>query len=368
KEPHPVLTFLPAATVARLDLRTLQQRVKLPRLQELVASEFARSDTEGRLRGDKAREAMRSDLRIAAVRVVVSKPEGERDERDLEVLEGHLRKSALFESLKPDLLKEVAAKVRLRHFQTGDVVCREQKRLGGVYLVLRGTASVRAGSYAGQSGSSSNHGEQSVRGPGSLIGQQEVLTHGGVLCPSAWGDCPSLWTALAISPLEVLFLSAEAAAEALGRRALAEKLEAILLFPAARRCSPAELREKSKVARKGDKVPLHALFELMDSPRNHIFYRAGDKLPPDQSMVGLVVEGSVRLKEERGGRETFLEAGATFGEEPLRGQPYEATAQVVSKHASVLLISAADYVAQFLGGRLRPPVQPPAELEEDRSV
>jgi CRP-like cAMP-binding protein len=360
RKPHDKLSFMSSAEVTRLEVQTLQQRVKLPRLREMVCDEFALSqgDTESRLRTDKAREDMRKDLAIAAVRAVVMKPHIDRTEMDKGILLEYLVKTDLFEGVGEELLEELAEELVLQHYNAGETICEERAILTGAHMILRGHVVMRAGASAVMLGKASAFGSSQTRGPGYVLGLPELQGRGGVQNPDAWGSS-YLWTGTAKSgvqaSVETLFLPAEQAQSILEKHKLQNKLEVLAKFPNTQGRSREDFMESSRVTRHGVKVPLHALFDLLELPRHEVICKMGDRPPLDQARVMLLASGTVRLKEEgkADARESILQVGAMFGEEALRGLAYEKTADVTSKLATVLVITAADYCAQFLGGKLR---------------
>jgi len=82
-----------------------------------------------------------------------------------------------------------------------------------------------------------------------------------------------------------------------------------------------------------------------------MFYRQGETLPMDTAQIMMLVSGHVQLKARATVMDTLSE-GASMGLEPLRGEPYQHTAICISPNARVLCISVADFVMQFMGGRL----------------
>merc|ERR1712194_667908 len=89
---------------------------------------------------------------------------------------------------------------------------------------------------------------------------------------------------------------------------------------------------------------------MKDFPRHHTFYQQGEKLPPDQAYVMMIVSGTVVFKA-RGIIIDTLSDGAIIGEDALRGDAYQHTAVSTCPKARMLAISVADYTTQFFGGR-----------------
>eukprot|EP00747_Dinoflagellata_sp_TGD_P216818 gnl/TRDRNA2_/TRDRNA2_89305_c0_seq1.p1 gnl/TRDRNA2_/TRDRNA2_89305_c0~~gnl/TRDRNA2_/TRDRNA2_89305_c0_seq1.p1 ORF type:complete len:425 (-),score=78.47 gnl/TRDRNA2_/TRDRNA2_89305_c0_seq1:66-1310(-) len=159
------------------------------------------------------------------------------------------------------------------------------------------------------------------------------------------------FTAFAMERTEMLYLPAGLVAERLKREAREERVRTLQAFGPTQSWAEKLLIGPSKIERNGKRLTIEQLFTVKEHARHHVFYAQGEKPPPEEGHIVIVMKGIVELKAKGKILDT-LKHGGVLGDEALMGKSYTHSAVCTSAGCRCMEITVSDYIHQFHGGKL----------------
>jgi len=346
------LPALSYADLARLDVHLLQHKVKTPLVRDHIEA-MVTSDQ------DLLKKGFRQRLEADTVRMVVRKPLRQRAHCELQVVNQFLRRQNIFKELSDPMLQQVVDCLQVNNYDPGRVLVKRSQRIKGILLVLNGiVVEQRDAASEGDMSLSGGRSASQLAAP-CMLGCPSDAEHCHTAQPEFWeGRCHERsWAAADDHHVDALFLPLEDLMTVLQLQSVEDRIAAMKLFPPTKDWPEADFCGPSRAPRHGRKVLLHELFTIRTFPRQHIFFRQSELLQTDVAQVMMLISGHVQLKSKSVIVDTLAQ-GAMMGEEALRGEQYQVTAVCVSNRGTVLSISAADYITQFMNGKMSLPRQP----------